>query len=149
MAWFYFQLTITWPFSYGHAWQKISNRKKYTSFASRFDGQADQAVQCQAHHPMQHVQGYLRSHWAPPLGKYLPLAPADAMVINFGIKNWVVALWNRCSKASVKKAQNKPSTQLIKVTSCLERSNTTIKAKELSYFFSYQMLKMDKIWWSY
>jgi hypothetical protein len=29
----------------------------------------------------------------PPLGKYLPrIAPADAMVIDFGIKNQVVAM---------------------------------------------------------
>jgi hypothetical protein len=36
---------------------------------------------------MQHVQGYLRSHWMLPLGKYLPrIASPDAMVINFGKK---------------------------------------------------------------
>jgi hypothetical protein len=35
-------------------------------------------------------------------------------------------------KASVKKAQHGPSTQLIEATSCVERSNATIKAKELS-----------------
>jgi hypothetical protein len=34
-------------------------------------------------------------------------------------------------EASVKKARNRPSTQLIEATSCIERSNTTIKAKEL------------------
>ncbi len=33
-------------------------------------------------------------------------------------------------KDSVKKAQNGPSTQLIEVTSCVERSNATIKAEE-------------------
>jgi hypothetical protein len=33
---------------------------------------------------MQHVWGYLGSHWTLPLGKYLPcITPADAMVINF------------------------------------------------------------------
>jgi len=35
-------------------------------------------------------------------------------------------------KASVQKAQNEPSTQLIEATSCVERWNTTIKAKEHS-----------------
>jgi len=35
-------------------------------------------------------------------------------------------------EASVQKAQNGPSTQLIKATSCVERWNTTIKAKELT-----------------
>jgi hypothetical protein len=33
-------------------------------------------------------------------------------------------------KASVKKAQNGPSTEPIEATSCVERSNATIKAKE-------------------
>ena len=33
------------------------------------------------------------SHQTPPLGEYLPrIAPADAMVIDFGSKNRVVAL---------------------------------------------------------
>jgi hypothetical protein len=59
-------------------------------------------------------------HWA--LGKYSPrIAPADAMVINFGVKNQGVALRICCSKASVQKAQNKPSSQLIKATGCVER----------------------------
>ena len=35
-------------------------------------------------------------------------------------------------EASVKKARNGPSTQLIEATSCIERSNPTIKAKELT-----------------
>jgi hypothetical protein len=69
----------------------------------------------------------------PPLGKYLPhIAPADAMVIDFGKKN---EMW--CCEIAVPKlafkARNRPSTQLIKATSCIEKSNTTIKAKELSY----------------
>jgi hypothetical protein len=35
-------------------------------------------------------------------------------------------------EASDKKAQNGPSTQLIEARSCIERSNTMIKAKELT-----------------
>jgi hypothetical protein len=35
-------------------------------------------------------------------------------------------------EASVKKARNSPSTQLIEATSCLERSNATIKVEELT-----------------
>jgi hypothetical protein len=35
-------------------------------------------------------------------------------------------------EASVKKARNGPSTQLIEATSCVERSNATIKAEELT-----------------
>ena len=39
-------------------------------------------------------------------------------------------------EASAKKARNRPSTQLIKVTSCVERWNATIKAEELTYFLA-------------
>jgi hypothetical protein len=67
-------------------------------------------------------------------GNYSPLiliAPADAMVIDFGVKSscGVVKL---LFEASVKKSRNGPSTQLIEATSCVERSNATIKAKELT-----------------
>jgi hypothetical protein len=74
----------------------------------------------------------------PPLSKYSPhIALADAIVINFGGKYRVVALRNSCFEASVQKAQNGPSTQLIKATSCVERLNTTIQAEELSYLSSH------------
>jgi hypothetical protein len=54
----------------------------------------------------------------PPLGKYSPrIFPADAMAIDFGENNRIVALWKSLSKASVKKARNGPSTQLIDATS--------------------------------
>jgi hypothetical protein len=54
------------------------------------------------------------------------------MVINFGVKNRVVALWKSLPEASIQKARNGPSTQLIKATSCVERSNATMKAEEHS-----------------
>jgi hypothetical protein len=54
------------------------------------------------------------------------------MVIDFGVNNRVVALWKSLFKASVQKARNGLSTQLIKATSCEERWNATIKAEELS-----------------
>jgi hypothetical protein len=66
------------------------------------------------------------------------------MVINFGVKNRVVALWKSLFEASVQKAQNGPSTQLIEATSCVERSNATMKAEELNYLSSYQTLRTDK-----
>jgi len=66
------------------------------------------------------------------LGEYSPrIASADAMVIEFSIKKRVVALWKSLSEASVKKAQNGSSTQLIKA-SCIERSDNTMKVEELS-----------------
>jgi len=69
----------------------------------------------------------------PPSGEFSPrIAPADAMVIDFGVKNRVVALWISLSKASIQKARNGPSTWLIEATSCIERPNATMKVKELS-----------------
>jgi hypothetical protein len=53
-----------------------------------------------------------------------PISPRrDAMVINFGVKIRVVALWKLLFEASVQKARNEPSTQLIESTSCVERSS--------------------------
>jgi hypothetical protein len=69
----------------------------------------------------------------PPSGEYLPrITPADTMAINFGENNRVVASWKSLSEASVKKARNEPSTQLIEATSCVESSNATMKAEELT-----------------
>ena len=51
------------------------------------------------------------------------------MVIDFGVKKsscGVVILF----EASVQKARNGPATQLIEATSCIERWNIAIKAKE-------------------
>jgi len=55
----------------------------------------------------------------PPSGEYSPhIAPVDAMVIDFGVKNRVVALWKSLPEASIKKARIGPATQLIKATLC-------------------------------
>jgi hypothetical protein len=56
------------------------------------------------------------------------------MVIDFGVKNQAVALVKSLSKACIHKAQNRPSTQLIEATSCMEKLNATIKAKDLTNF---------------
>jgi hypothetical protein len=84
---------------------KNRRQKKCTSFAGPLDSYDDAAVQCQAHHPMQHVQGYLRSHWTPPLGKYSPhIALADAMVIDFWPKQSSCGAVKSISEASIQKA---------------------------------------------
>ena len=68
--------------------KKAAATNKCTSIEGHFGGQDDAPVQCQAHRLMQHVQGYLRSHWTLPSGKYLTrIARADAVVINIGVKN--------------------------------------------------------------
>jgi hypothetical protein len=52
---------------------------KCTSSAGRFDGHSGAPVRYEAHHPMQHVQGYSGSHWTPESGDYLLcIAPAAA-----------------------------------------------------------------------
>jgi hypothetical protein len=57
---------------------KINNAKQYTTIATRFDGRNDAPVQCRINCPMEGVQGFTRSHWMPPLGKYLlRIIPAD------------------------------------------------------------------------
>jgi hypothetical protein len=43
---------------------------KYTYFADRFDAHGNVPVQYRAHHPMEEIQGFTRSHWMPPLGEY-------------------------------------------------------------------------------
>jgi hypothetical protein len=55
-----------------------------------------------------------------------------------------VKLLNRCFEASVQKTRNRPSTQLIGAMSCIEMLNVTIKAEDLSYLSSYQMVTKDK-----
>jgi hypothetical protein len=52
-------------------------------------------------------------------------------------------------EASNQKAQNRPSTQLIKAMSCVEWLNAAFKAETLSHFSSYQTLTADKNWQSY
>ncbi len=67
------------------------------------------------------------------LASICPVSPrADVTVIDFGVKNWVVALWNRCFEPSAQKAQNESSTQHIEATSCVERVNATVQAEEHS-----------------
>ncbi len=59
----------------------IDDNKKCRESAGAFDHHSDAVVQCGAHHPMEHVLGFTRSHWMPPLGECLRhIAPAAAMV---------------------------------------------------------------------
>jgi hypothetical protein len=57
---------------------EIDNAKQYTTIATHFDGRNDAPVQCCIHCPMEGVQGFTKSHWMAPLGKYLlRIIPAD------------------------------------------------------------------------
>ncbi len=56
---------------------KSTITSKCTSVAACFEGLADAPEQYRQHRPMQHVQGYLGSHWMPPSSNnLLRIAPA-------------------------------------------------------------------------
>jgi hypothetical protein len=67
---------------------EIYDNKKCRQIAGNFDGQADVAVQCGTHLPMEHIPGFTRSHSMPLLGKCLHhITPAAAKVIDCGCKH--------------------------------------------------------------
>ena len=71
-------------FSYGSGQQRINDNEKCRQIARDFDCHADAAVQCGAHRPMEHIRGFIRSHWMQPSGECLRrIAPAAAMVDKF------------------------------------------------------------------
>ena len=66
-----------------------------------------------------------------PLGKNSSrIAPADAMVIDFSVKNGVVALRNRFSKLALKR--NKKDPQLSSLKQRAAEKIAAIKAEELT-----------------
>jgi hypothetical protein len=66
---------------------EIDHNEKFRQIAGIFDGHADAVVQCGTHCPMEHIQGFTRSHWMPPLGECLHhIALAAAKVIELGCK---------------------------------------------------------------
>jgi len=77
-------LIITWSLAYGCGKQRIDGNKKCRRIAGDFDGHGDALVQREAHLPMEHIQGFTRSHWMPPSGECLRrIAPAAAIVDDF------------------------------------------------------------------
>ncbi len=48
-------------FSYGYGQQQIDDNKKCRRITGDFDCHTDAAVQCGAHCPIEHVQGFTRS----------------------------------------------------------------------------------------
>ncbi len=80
----YFILTITWSLADGCGQQRNQRDKKCRQIDYDFDGHGDAAVQRGAHRPMEHIQGFTRSHWMPPSGECLRrIAPMAAMVDEF------------------------------------------------------------------
>ena len=63
---------------------------------------------------------------------FTPYRPGGRHGHQFWRKKMRCGIVKLLSKASVQKARNEPSTQLIKETSCIDRSNATMKTEELS-----------------
>ncbi len=71
-------------FSYGSGWQQINGNKKCRQIAGNFDRHGNAAVQSGVHRPMEHIQGFTRSHWMPKLVECLHrIAPAAAIAEKF------------------------------------------------------------------
>ncbi len=80
----YFILTITWSLAYGCGQQRNQRDKKCRQIDDDFDGHGNASVQRGAHRPMEHIQGFTRSHWMPPSGECLRrIASTAAMVDEF------------------------------------------------------------------
>jgi len=80
----YIILTITWSLACGRGQQPNRRDKKCRQIVDDFDGHSDAAVRRGVHCPMEHIQGFTRSHWMPPSGECLRrIAPTAAMVDEF------------------------------------------------------------------
>ncbi len=111
--------------------QIISNNKECRQIAGNFYHHADATVQCGMHCPMEHIQGFTRSHWMLPTGKCLRrIVPAAVMVHKF-VENTQNTNKKRFSASNLRHnqslvvcenfiPQNGPSTQLINATSCIK-----------------------------
>jgi hypothetical protein len=92
---------------------KINDAKQYTTIATHFDGRDEAPVQCCIYCLMEGVQGFTRSHWTPPSGKYLlRIILADNRVA--------------CKKKTMKKA---PYLLAILMAVVVRRYNTTRNAR--------------------
>ena len=79
-----FILIITMSFSYGSGRQQMDGNKKRRRIAGNSDCHGDAAVRRGVHRPMEHIQGFTRSHWMLPSVKCLiRIAMAAAMVDKF------------------------------------------------------------------
>jgi len=71
-------------FSYGSGQHKIDSNKKCRRIDGHFNCHGDAAVQHGTHRPIEHIQGFIQSHWMPSSGECMRrIAPAAAMVKEF------------------------------------------------------------------
>jgi hypothetical protein len=65
-------------FSYVSGGQRIDGNKTCRRINGNFDCHGDAAVRREAHRPMEHIQGFTRSHWMPPSGNSYVKCLSDA-----------------------------------------------------------------------
>ena len=81
---------------------------EYTSAASHFDGHGGAPMQYGAHPPMQHDQGFTRSHWTLPSGDY----------------SLRIALVATCSTINTMKMQHVPTLLVVSMAIAMRRYYT-------------------------
>ncbi len=147
---------MTWALSTVVGSNRINDDKKCRESTVDFDHHADAAVQCGAHRPMEHIPGFTRSHWMPPLGECLRCIPPVAAMVNKYIENtqntnkklFLASDYGANQSLVVYEnfipQKGDPFTQLIDATSCIKMCDATIGAKELANISSYQTLSADK-----
>jgi hypothetical protein len=75
---------MLFSYGYGYGQEHIGDNNKCRQIAGNFDCHTDAAVRHKAHRPIEHIQGFTRSHWMPPLGKCMRrTAPAAIMADEF------------------------------------------------------------------
>jgi hypothetical protein len=79
-----FKLIITMLYSYDGGRKRIGGNKKCRRIDGNFYCHDNAAVQRGAHRPIEHIQGFTRSHWMPPSVECSHrIAQAAAMVNKF------------------------------------------------------------------
>ena len=58
----YFILTITWSLNYVMCKHGINDVKKFRQIDDVFDVHAAGAMRCDAHHPVERIRDFMRSH---------------------------------------------------------------------------------------
>jgi hypothetical protein len=135
--------------------QIIGDDEKCRQISGNFDHHADAAVQCGVHCPMEHIQGFTKSHWMLPLGECLRRIASAAVMVDKLVENTQNTNKKLFSASNLRYNQplvvcenliprNRPYTQLIIATSCVKMGDAAIVAEELSYILSYQTLSTDK-----
>jgi hypothetical protein len=67
--------------------QIIGDDKKCRQIAGNFDHHADAAVRFGVHRPMEHIQGFTRSHWMLPSSECLRRIALAAVMVDKFVEN--------------------------------------------------------------